>query len=110
MEVGCGGLWGPAVEVVDQAGEEDSAAASSVESLDVSSSLVVPPARLGSQLRANCPEGTQANANYPQDTRAFHWDRPDLKLEYFPHHARNQDSQRSANFLEQPAKSKVFHV
>ena len=110
MEAGCGGPWGPAVEVVDLVEGEDSVTASSVESLDVSSSLVVPPARLGSQLRANCPEGTQANANYPHDTRAFHWDRPDLGLEYFPHHARNQDSQRSGSFLEQPAESDVWHA
>ena len=108
----CVGLWEPVVGVAVDLGEEveEPVAASSVESVDASSWSVGPPARLGSQLRANYPEGTQAVANCPQDTQALHWDQPDLKLEYCPHHARNRDSQRSGRFLEQPAESDVWHA
>ena len=106
----CGGPWGQAGVAVDPEVVEDSGAASCAESLIVSSSEVVPPARLRSKLRANYPEGTQAAANYPKDTQAFRWDQPDLGLEYFPHHARNRDSQRSGRFLEQPAGSDVWHA
>ena len=90
--------------------EVDEPAASSVESVDAFSLLVDHPARLRLQLPANYPEGTQADANYPQDTRAFHWDRPVLRLECFQLHAINRDSQCSVNFLAQPAESDVFHA
>ena len=77
---------------------------SSFWSWDASSWELV-PARLGPQLQPSSPEGTQADANYPQGALDCCWVRPDLSQEYSPPLGIHRKSHPPANFPDRLAES-----